>query len=139
MHDRHGKDRELRAQTGTWKSGGPGAERCTRAGRPRADRAAQFMPFAALTGYYELAREQELARLAEPRHELTEEEAEELSHVLVGLKRGDQVRVRRYERDRYVRRTGTVNEVDATRRVLRLGATAIPFDDIAGIKRVDHA
>ena len=31
----------------------------TSSGRPRADRAAQFMPFAALTGYYELVREQE--------------------------------------------------------------------------------
>ena len=47
--------------------------------RPRADRAAQFMPFAALRGYYDLLRTKE--RVPEPRHELTEEEARELSAV----------------------------------------------------------
>ena len=47
--------------------------------RPRANRAAQFMPFAALRGYYDLLRTKE--RVPEPRHELTEEEARELSAV----------------------------------------------------------
>ena len=32
----------------------------TSSGRARASRAAQFMPFAALTGYYDLIREQEV-------------------------------------------------------------------------------
>lgn len=38
----------------------------TSSGMPRADRAAQFMPFAALTGYYDLVREQE--RIARARY-----------------------------------------------------------------------
>ena len=41
--------------------------------RRHADRAAQFMPFAALTGYYDLVRERE--RVSEPRREPSEEEA----------------------------------------------------------------
>lgn len=44
-------------------------------GRKRASRAAQFMPFAALTGYYELIREQEL--LAQKRAEGDRERWEE--------------------------------------------------------------
>ena len=121
--------------------GGGGARRARLAGggRPRADRAAQFMPFAALTGYYELAREQERARLAEPRRELTEEQALALSRTISGIARGDLVRVRRYEGDRYTVRSGTVREVDVAHRILRLGPASIPFDDIAAIERVDPA
>ena len=49
----------------------------TRGGRPRADRAQQFMPFAALAGYYQMIRE--MQRVVEERHELTDEEAAELA------------------------------------------------------------
>ena len=42
-------------------------------GAVRANRAAQFMPFAALTGYYELVRKQEIT--VEQKRELTEEKA----------------------------------------------------------------
>lgn len=54
-------------------------------GAVRAGRAAQFMPFAALTGYYELVRKQEIT--VEPKCELTEEKALELSKT-----RGPQTR-----------------------------------------------
>ena len=105
----------------------------TKGGRPRADRAAQFMPFAALTGYYELARAQE--RLVEPRHELTEEEAGELSRAMVQLRRGDLVRVTFYDRDHYATRAGVVAEVQTAFRRLVLGDMVIPFDDIARLVR----
>ena len=49
--------------------------------RPRADRAQQFMPFAALKGYYDLIRERE--RVAEPKRELTDEQALEARTVTV--------------------------------------------------------
>ena len=64
-------------------------------GAVRAGRAAQFMPFAALTGYFELVRKQEIT--VEPKCELTEEKALELSKKLEGLKRGDLVRVTYYD------------------------------------------
>ena len=53
--------------------------------RPRADRAQQFMPFAALKGYYDLIRERE--RVVEPKRELTDEQALELSRKLDVYKR----------------------------------------------------
>lgn len=97
-------------------------------GRPRASRAAQFMPFAALTGYYDLVREQEI--VTEPRHELTEEEAEELSRAILQTRRGDLIRLTYYDRGGYKTRAGVVEAIDPVRRSLRLGQQAIAFDDI---------
>ena len=97
-------------------------------GRPRAARAAQFMPFAALTGYYDLVREQE--RVIEPRHELTEEEAEELSRAILQTRRGDLVRLTYYDRGSYRTRAGVVEAIEPERRRLRLGTDTIAFDDI---------
>lgn len=101
---------------------------------PLASDAAQFMPFAALTGYHELAREQE--RTAEPRHAMTEERAEGISRMLARLRKGDAVRVVHYFHDAYVATEGTVRQVDATFRTLELaGRGAAPgprilFEDI---------
>ena len=98
-------------------------------GAVRANRAAQFMPFAALTGYYELVRKQEIT--VEPKRELTEEKALVLSKKLEGLKRGDLVRVTYY--DTYGR-TGILDEVLPAFRLLKLKDIAIDFDDIQDIE-----
>ena len=113
---------------------GPADGARTRAdGKRRASRAAQFMPFAALTGYYDLVREQE--RIVEPRHELTEEEAVALSRAIMQTKKGDLVRVTYYDRDGYVARTGIVSDIELTFRRLHLGSLCIAFDDIRDIER----
>ncbi|WP_205407571.1 hypothetical protein [Collinsella phocaeensis] len=113
---------------------GPADGARTRAdGRRRASRAAQFMPFAALTGYYDLVREQE--RIVEPRHELTEEEAVALSRAIMQTKKGDLVRVTYYDRDGYVARTGIVSDIELTFRRLHLGSLCIAFDDMRDIER----
>lgn len=102
-------------------------------GRRRASRAAQFMPFAALTGYYDLVRKQEL--IVEPRHELTDEEAEALSRAIVQTKKGDLVRVTYYDRDGYLERCGIVTGVEMAYRRLHLGSLTIAFDDMRDIER----
>lgn len=107
----------------------PHADRTrTASGRPRADRAAQFMPFAALRGYYDLVRAQE--RVAEPRHELTEERALALSQTFEQIKRGSLVRVTYYDRDAYATVTGCVSNVDEALRTLTVIRTVIALDDI---------
>lgn len=105
----------------------------TAAGRERADRAAQFMPFAALTGYYQLVKEQE--RVHEEKHELTEEEAEGLSRTICQIQRGDTVRVTYYDTERYRSRTGGVESLEPSLRRLRVAGRAIAFDDILSIQR----
>ena len=83
-----------------------------------ADRAAQFMPFAALTGYYDLVRAQE--RVSEPRHEL----------------KGQLVRVTHYERDAYVTTEGIVTGMDPVARELTIVRRRIRFDDIWGVRPI---
>ena len=97
-------------------------------------RAKQFMPFAALKGYYDLIREAE--KTVEPRRELTEEDALELSRIVAGLHKGDLVRVVYYEGDGYVTREGAISNVDAAIRRLWLVRVEILFDDIAQIERL---
>ena len=100
----------------------------------RATDAAQFMPFAALTGFEELTYAQEDE--PERRRAVTEEHAEEISRMLVRLRKGDVVQVTHYEYNRYVTTTGTVRQVDATfRRLVLVGEGAQPdrrilFEDI---------
>lgn len=105
------------------------------AARPtRASDVSQFMPFAALNGYYDLVREQECT--AEPRHAMTEERAERISRMLARLRKGDVVSVVHYAHSAYVTTAGTVRQVDATFRTLELaGRDAAPgprilFEDI---------
>ncbi len=100
------------------------------------DRAAQFMPFAALTGYYDLVREQE--RVAEPRREPSEEEAERISHELTCVQKGALVRVTHYERDAYVTTEGIVTRVDPVARELWVVRTRISFDDVWRVEPIEH-
>ena len=97
-------------------------------GRPHPDRARQFMPFAALKGYYDLVREQE--RVREPRREMTQEHAEELSAKVAGLARGTLVTATYYDADHYERVTGLVARVEPELRTLQVVKTRIGFDDL---------
>lgn len=96
--------------------------------RRHADRAAQFSPFAALTGYYDLVRERE--RITEPRREPSEEEAARISGELAAARKGQLVRVTHYEQDAYVTTEGIVARVDSTARELTVVRHRIAFDDI---------
>lgn len=102
--------------------------------RPHADRARQFMPFAALKGYYQLVREQE--RIEQPRHELTEEEALELSQRIRSLRKGQVVRVIFYKDGAYVTEKGALSGIDETFRTLRIVKRTIAFDDIQRIEPI---
>lgn len=103
----------------------------------RAGRAQQFMPFAALKGYYDLIRERE--RVPQPKHELTEEEAAALSAELARLERRTMVRVVYYDRDAYVTVQGLVTDMDEAARTLTVVRTRIPFDDIRELHREGSA
>jgi len=82
------------------------------------NRAAQFSPFAALTGYD--AAIEETARLTDRRIELTEAEEAEISRKLAGLKRGDAVELTWFVPDkkktggRYVTQRVTVKQLVPT-------------------------
>ncbi len=98
---------------------------------PQADRASQFIPFAALKGYYDLVRKQE--RLAQPKRDLPEEEVMRISRVLAQIDRGCVVRVMHYDIDAYVVTEGAVSRIDPAFQVLTVVKRKIAFDDIAEI------
>lgn len=112
------------------------AERVSRDGehvaRAHPDRARQFMPFAALKGYGELVRSQE--RTEKPCPTMTDERAAELSAAVAQLAKGDAVRLARCDRGRVVEEAGTVEEVDATLRTLRVSGRTISFDDLVSLE-----
>ncbi len=92
------------------------------------DRARQFMPFAALKGYYDLVRERE--RVPEPRRELTEEHAAFLSEQVAALKKGDMVKVTHYDGEAYATTEGVLTGVDVILGALTIVKTHVSFGDI---------
>lgn len=110
---------------------------------PMADRAAQFSPFAALSGYGDAIRES--ARLTGRRIELDEDAQAALDEKL-GLLAGaegesPEISVTYFLPDRkksggaYVTAAGRLKKLDGARRVLRLQCgTEIPLEDILEIE-----
>ena len=106
--------------------------------RPRmsnSDRAAQFSPFAALTGFDDTIAE--TGRLTENKRELTEGEKERLNERLQQLRGGMEVQIRYFEPDlykeggAYVTARGTVKKLDPYARALILtDGACIAIEDI---------
>lgn len=109
------------------------------------DRAAQFAPFAALTGYEaELA---ETARLTTPQIELTESEQQRLNEVYLHLQahiaEHSQVTVTYFQPDSkksggaYITRTAPIKRIDEyTQSLLFTTGETIPLSQILTIKEV---
>lgn len=98
----------------------------------QADRAKQFMPFAALKGYEEALRANE--KVVVPRMELSEEMAQELDRKLHQIQRNDMITVVYYNGEEYIRITGMVSRLDSDARVLKVVNTKILFEDISAIE-----
>jgi len=108
------------------------------------NRAAQFSPFAALTGYGAAIRE--TGRLTDGRAELSEDQREKLDGQLLAVQaclqehRQPQVSVCYFKPDErkdggaYCTVSGAVKRIDRQGRVLVFAdGTVIPLDDIAGL------
>ena len=104
------------------------------------DRAAQFAPFAALTGYGDAVKETE--RLTEGRVELYEEEKAALDEKLrFVLQNGQQASITYFKPDRkksggaYLSAVGSIKKIDGLERILVMeDGTMIPLDDILDIQ-----
>ena len=92
------------------------------------DRAKQFMPFAALKGFYDLIRERE--RVIVPKHELTDDKAAELSEIIKLVEKGKMIKVIYYSDGEYVSAEGIVTKIDLELRKLTIVKTEIDLDDI---------
>ena len=110
---------------------------------PLRERAAQFAPFVALTGYEEAVGE--TAQLTAERCELDPQEAEELNRRLTDLaarlKDRPEVTIEYFVPDdrkaggAYVDYTGIIKRIDEyERKVIFVDKTSIPIDDIYAIE-----
>ncbi|MCR4695218.1 MAG: YolD-like family protein [Pseudobutyrivibrio sp.] len=99
---------------------------------PRADRASQFAPFAALKGYEEALRAMEYEKV--PKSQLSEEMLEYLDYKLNQINVGEMVTLVYYEDGAYVKKTGLVSKIDKASRYIRIVKTDINFDDIKDIR-----
>lgn len=114
---------------------------------PLSDRAAQFAPFAALTGHDEAIRE--TARLTDSFVELDEEQREKLDQrlqMLLAEMRADplrtpEIKVTYFQPDEkkdggaYVSVSGSVKKVDGYRRQIRFtDGTALPMENLVSIE-----
>lgn len=112
---------------------------------PRANRAAQFMPFSALSGYEEAV--QETARQTEQFRELDEDSRRRLDETLqviqqsLGMHQNVQVTITCFIPDKYKdggnyqEYSGLVKRIDAyRRRILLLDGTALPIAYISDIQ-----
>lgn len=93
-----------------------------------ADRAKQFMPFAALKGYEEALRKREKIVVEEPH--LSEEMKAELDRKMQQIQRNDIVTVVYFKDGEYLEITGMVTRLDIDARILKVVNTKIPFRDI---------
>ena len=97
------------------------------------NRAKQFMPFAALRGYYTEIRKKEI--VSKEKRELTEEKARELDEEVVKLKKGDMVSVIYYREGKELRATGLISQIDLTLKSITIVKNKINFKDILDIER----
>ncbi len=110
---------------------------------PAEERAAQFSPFAALTGYEDAIEETE--RMTQERLELTEDEKaaldEKLRALLADAGRCPQVEITLFLPDTrkaggaYATYTGSIKKVDMTERLIHLeDGRTVPMDEIVEIE-----
>lgn len=110
------------------------------------DRAAQFAPFAALTGYYAMVSE--TSRLTDSRNDLDEEQMlslnETLSMILARMNEHPKVLITWFRKDArkqggaYVSTEGIVRDVDlAQRSIIFKDGNRISLDDISSIALVE--
>ena len=89
------------------------------------ERARQFLPFNALTGYYRMILERQ--RVSEPKKELSEDETEALSEKLKSLRRHDLISVTYYDKDAYITKTGLITDIDLMGNLIYVIANFIDF------------
>ena len=101
----------------------------------RADRARQFLPFDALKGLNEALRSKEIEY--EDRKDLSEEEEEKISNVLLSLESDNNIRVKYYYRRQYILLKGIIKKIDPIKKqILFIDESIIQFNDIIEIEKI---
>ena len=103
----------------------------------RAERAKIFAPFDAMKGLQEALRDREERHLRVERHEISDEQAERNSRILIKLRRGMKVEIDCYCAFHDVTKRGRITDVNCMFRWLKLEGEQIFFEDIYSIRITD--
>ena len=104
----------------------------------RLERAKLFAPFDAMKGLKEALRDREERHARVARHEISDEQAEENSRVILRLERGMEIEVFCHLSFHDVVKRGVVTDLDLALRKLKLNGKNILFDDISTITIKGH-
>jgi len=97
----------------------------------RQDRARQFLPFDALTGFQELLRQKEVE--IEERKNLTEESYNELEEKLNSVDIGNEIGICYYSNYKYINISGILKKIDYSKKKILLDDIFINIKDIVDI------
>lgn len=103
----------------------------------REERAKLFAPFDAMKGLKEALRDREERHARVARHEISDEQAEENSRVILKLERGMTVEVYCHHAFHDVIIRGRVTGLDLAKRRLKLNGETVMFEDIYAISLDD--
>jgi hypothetical protein len=104
------------------------------------DRAKQFAPFAALTGYEDVIEDR--GRVFDRRRYLSEEEKEKINSVLSALKKNDMVSMEYFAPESdddlgfYKELSGKVERIETENLVMRVDGITLDFEDIFRIRKL---
>ena len=107
------------------------------------DRAKQFAPFAALTGYDDVIEDR--GRVFDRRRYLSEEEKEKIDAVLSSLKKNDMVTVEYFSPESdddlgfYKEISGKVERIEIENLVIRVEGKILDFEDIFEIRKLQNS
>lgn len=96
------------------------------------ERAKQFMPFAALRGYEDEI--DTVSAICQPKKYLSEDEQEQISNLLLKIKKGDMCKIDYYAERGYKTITGLVSLIDIINKKITIIKTPIPFEEIKEIE-----
>ena len=99
---------------------------------PIAERAKQFLPFAAVKGLTEALEKKE--KVPVPKMEISEERAKALNEKINCIQKGTVATVTYFCMDTYIQLTGTVDQIDPIYRTLEIKDTIIKMDDILDLE-----
>ena len=94
-------------------------------------RAKQFMPFDALTGYFELISEAE--KLHINKRDLTDDEEYKLNRIFLELKKGMLVNIVYYVKDSYYSKDSIISSINKELRYITIVKTKILFENILDV------
>lgn len=102
--------------------------------KPRHERAVQFAPFSALTGFEEVIRSRAVRKA--PRRELLPDEAERINRALTSISVGDTVRATYYRDGAYVTAVGILTDLDPIFATVTVVKSTIALSDLFAIEAV---